>query len=75
MRSRTDTILFRLGFTLAVLVLAAFVTLVGAVVVAGVALLGGIVGWAAGLAGGVLVAQATRRPVGALMGRLVDAAG
>jgi hypothetical protein len=67
--------MFRVGVSLAVLVLAAFLTLVGAVVVAGVALLGGVVGWIAGVALGAIVAQATRRPVGALMGRLIDAAG
>jgi hypothetical protein len=75
MRTRTDNLMFRVGVSLAVLVLAAFLTLVGAVVVAGVALLGGVVGWIAGVALGAIVAQATRRPVGALMGRLIDAAG
>ena len=40
MRTRTDTILFRLGFTLAVLVLSAFVALIGATVLACVAFLG-----------------------------------
>jgi len=53
MRTRTDTIVFRLGFTLAMLVLIGFVALVGGVVL------------------GVVVAQATRRPCGALIGRLV----
>jgi hypothetical protein len=75
MRTRTDHLMFRVGVSLAVLVLAAFLTLVGAVVVASVALLGGVVGWIAGVALGAIVAQATRRPVGALMGRLIDAAG
>jgi len=75
MRTRTEHLLFRVGYPLALLVLAAFVTLVAGVVVAGVALVGGIAGWVAGIALGALVAQATRRPVGLLMGRLVDAAG
>ena len=34
MRTRTDTIVFRLGFTLAVLVLGAFLALIGAIVLA-----------------------------------------
>jgi len=67
--------MFRLGPSLALLVLAAFLGLVGAVVVAAVVLLGGIAGWATGVALGAAVAQVTRRPVGVLMGRLVDAAG
>jgi hypothetical protein len=75
MRTRTEHVLFRLGYSLAVLVLAVFVTLVAAIVAASVALLGGIAGWIAGVVLGALVAQATRRPVGLLMGRLVDAAG
>jgi hypothetical protein len=75
MRTRTEQLLFHLGFSLAVLVLAVFVTLVAGVVVTSVALLGGIAGWTAGVVLGALVAQATRRPVGLLMGRLVDAAG
>ena len=49
MRTRTDTIVFRLGFTLAVLVLGAFLALIGAVVLAGVVLVGGPAGWAAGV--------------------------
>jgi hypothetical protein len=75
MRTRTEHLLFRLGYSLAVLVLAAFVTLLAGIVVTSVVLLGGIAGWSAGIALGALVAQATRRPVGLLMGRLVDAAG
>jgi hypothetical protein len=75
MRTRTNHVMFRLGVSLAVLVLAAFVTLVGAVVVASVALVGGVVGWLVGVAVGAAVAQTTRRPVGLLMRRLIDAAG
>jgi hypothetical protein len=71
MRTRTDTIVFRLGFTLAVLVLGAFLALIGAAVLACVVLLGGPAGWAAGVVLGVVVAQATRLPCGALIGRLV----
>jgi hypothetical protein len=71
MRTRTDTIVFRLGFTLAVLVLGAFLALIGAAVLACVVLLGGPAGWAAGVVLGVIVAQTTRRPCGALIGRLV----
>src|SRR3954449_9657670 len=41
MRTRTETIVFRLGFTLAVLVLGAFLALIGAAVLACVVLLGG----------------------------------
>ena len=72
MRTRTNTLIFRLGFTLAVLVLGAFLALIGAVVFAGVAVVGGPAGWATGLVLGLAVAQATRRPCGALLGRLVD---
>ena len=72
MRTRTDTIIFRLGFTLAVLVLGAFLALIGAVVFACVAVVGGPAGWAVGLVLGLAVAQAVRRPCGALLGRLVD---
>jgi type IV secretory pathway TrbL component len=75
MRTRTEHLLVRLGYSLALLVLAAFVLLVAGIVVAGVAILGGIAGWVTGIVLGALVAQATRRPVGLLMGRLVDAAG
>ena len=71
MRTRTDTIVFRLGFTLAVLVLGAFLVLIGAVVLACVAVVGGPAGWAAGVVLAVVVAQATRRRCGALIGRLV----
>jgi hypothetical protein len=71
MRTRTDTIVFRLGFTLAVFVLGAFLALIGAAVLACVVLLGGPAGWAAGVVLGVVVAQVTRRPCGALIGRLV----
>ena len=67
MRTRTDTIVFRLGFTLAVLVLGAFLGLIGATVV----LVGGPAGWAVGVVLGLVVAQVTRRPCGALIGRLV----
>jgi hypothetical protein len=55
-----------------VLVLGAFLALIGAVVFACVAVVGGPAGWAAGLVLGIAVAQATRRPCGALIGRLVD---
>jgi hypothetical protein len=72
MRTRTHALIFRLGFTLAVLVLGAFLALIGAVVFACVAVVGGPAGWAAGLALGIVVAQATRRPCGALIARLVD---
>jgi hypothetical protein len=72
MRTRTHHLIFRLGFTLSVLVLSAFVALIGAIVFAGVAVVGGPVGWAAGLVVGFAVAQALRGPCGALIGRLVD---
>jgi uncharacterized YccA/Bax inhibitor family protein len=72
MRTRTDTIVFRLGFSLAVLVLAAFLGLIGATVLAAVVLDGGPAGWALGVVLGLVVAQVTRRPCGALIGRLVD---
>ena len=71
MRTRTDTIVFRLGFTLAVLVLGAFLTLIAAVVRACGVSVGGPAGWAAGVVLGIAVAQATRRPCGALISRLV----
>jgi hypothetical protein len=71
MRTRTDHLIFRLGFMLAVLVLGAFLALVGAVVFASVAVVGGPAGWIAGLVLGLAVGQATRRPCGALIGRLV----
>ena len=71
MRTRTDTIVFRLGFSLAVLVLAGFLALIGAGVLAGLALVGGPAGWAAGIVLGTVVAQVTRRPCGALIARLV----
>lgn len=71
MRTRTDTIVFRLGFTLALLVLGAFLALIGAAVLAGVVIVGGPAGWAAGLVLGLGVAQVTRRPCGTLIGRLV----
>ena len=74
MRTRTNHLIFRLGFTLAVLVLGAFLAVIGAIVYACVAAIGGPVGWAAGLVLGFAVAQATRRPCGALIGRLVDSA-
>ena len=72
MRTRTDTIVFRLGFSLAVLVLGAFLGLIGATVLAAVVLVGGPAGWAVGVVLGLVVAQVTRRPCGALIGRLVD---
>jgi hypothetical protein len=72
MRTKTDNLIFRLGFTLSVVVLAAFVALVGAVVVACITLVGGPAGVAAGLVLGVAVAQALRGPCGALIARLVD---
>ena len=71
MRTRTDTLLFRLGFTLAVLVLTAFVALVGATVLACVTFLGGTIGWIAGIVLGLGVAQILRGRCGALVGRLV----
>jgi hypothetical protein len=71
MRTRTDTIVFRLGFTLALLVLGAFLALIGGAVLAGVVLVGGPAGWATGVVLGIVVGQATRRPCGALIGRLV----
>jgi hypothetical protein len=71
MRTRTDTIVLRLGFMLAVLVLGAFLVLVGAVILAGGVVVGGPAGWAAGVVLGLVVAQATRRPCGALIARLV----
>jgi len=71
MRTRTDTIVFRLGFTLAVLVLGAFLALIGAAVLGGVVLVGGPAGWALGIVLGIVVAQATRRRCGARIGRLV----
>jgi hypothetical protein len=45
--------------------------LVGAVVLAGGVVVGGPAGWAAGVVLGLVVAQATRRPCGALIARLV----
>jgi hypothetical protein len=72
MRTRTDTIVFRLGFTLAVLVLGAFLALIGATVLAAVVLVGGPAGWTVGVVLGLVVAQVTRRPCGAFIGRLVD---
>ena len=63
MRTRTDTIVFRLGFTLAVLVLGAFLALIGAVVLAGVAIVGGPAGWAAGVVLGIVVAPGHAPPV------------
>jgi hypothetical protein len=72
MRTRTDTIVFRLGFALAVLVLGAFLALIGAVVLAGGLIVGGPAGWAAGVVLAIVVAHATRRPCGALIARLVE---
>jgi hypothetical protein len=72
MRTKTDTLMFRMGFSLSVLVLAAFVALVGAIVYAGATVVGGAVGWAVGLVLAFAVAQALRGPCGALMSRLVD---
>lgn len=71
MRTRTDTIVFRLGFTLAVLVLIAFAALVGAVVLACATLVGGTAGWIVGVVLGLAVVQALRGRCGALVGRLV----
>jgi hypothetical protein len=71
MRTRTNTLINRLGFTLAVLVLTAFVALVGAIVFACTTVLGGPVGWIAGVVLGLAVAQALRGRCGALIGRLV----
>ena len=72
MRTRTDTIVFRVGFALAVLVLGAFLALIGAIVVPCGVLVGGPAGWAAGVVLGIVVAQATRRPCGAVIARLVE---
>jgi hypothetical protein len=72
MRTKTDTLIFRLGFSLSVLVLAAFVALVGAIVYAGATVVGGPIGWAAGLVLAFAAGQVLRGPCGALMGRLVD---
>jgi hypothetical protein len=72
MRTRTDTLVFRLGFTLAVLVLGAFLALIGAVVLAGGMIVGGPAGWVAGVTLAIVVAQATRRRCGALIARLVQ---
>jgi len=72
MRTKTDTLIFRMGFSLALLVLAAFVALVGAIVYAGATVVGGPIGWAVGVVLAFAAAQALRRPCGALMGRLVD---
>lgn len=72
MRTKTDTLIFRMGFSLSVLVLAAFVALVGAIVYAGATVVGGPIGWAVGLVLAFAVAQALRGPCGALIGRLVD---
>ena len=71
MRTRTNTLINRLGFTLAVLVLTAFVALVGAIVLASATVLGGPMGWIAGAVLGLVVAQALRGRCGALIGRLV----
>jgi hypothetical protein len=71
MRTRTNTLINRLGFTLAVLVLTAFVALVGAIVFACATVLGGPAGWIAGVVVGLAVAQALRGRCGALIGRLV----
>ena len=72
MRTKTDTLIFRMGFSLSVIVLAAFMALVGAIVYAGATVVGGPIGWAIGLVLGFTVAQALRGRCGALMGRLVD---
>ena len=72
MRTRTDTIVFRLGFMLAVLVLGAFLALIGAVVLAGGMVVGGPAGWGAGAVLAVVVAQVTRGTCGALIARLVE---
>jgi hypothetical protein len=71
MRTRTDTVIFRLGFTLAVVVLSAFLALVGAIVFACATVVGGTVGWIAGAVLGLAVAQVLRGRLGALIGRLV----
>jgi hypothetical protein len=71
MRTRTNTVIFRLGFTLAVLVLSAFLALVGAIVLGCAAVVGGTVGWIAGAVVALAVAQALRGRLGALIGRLV----
>jgi hypothetical protein len=71
MRTKTDTLILRAGFSLAVLVLAAFVALLAAVVVACVTVIGGPAGWATGLVLGLVLAQVLRGRTGALLGRLV----
>ena len=71
MRTKTDTLILRAGFSLAVLVLGAFVALLAAVVLGCVTVIGGFAGWAAGVVLGAAVAQALRGRTGALLGRLV----
>jgi hypothetical protein len=71
MRTRTDTLILRAGFSLAVLVLAAFVALVGTIVFVCASVIGGTVGWVSGAVLGLVVAQALRGRAGALVGRLV----
>ena len=71
MRTKTNTLIVRAGFSLAVLVLGAFVALLAAVVIACATVIGGPAGWAAGVVLGILVAQALRGRTGALLGRLV----
>ena len=66
MRTRTDTLVFRLGFTLAVLVLAAFLALVGAIVLRRRdASSAARIGWAAG----IVLAFAWPRPCAARAAR------
>lgn len=72
MRTRTHHIIFRLGFTLSLLVLGAFLALIGAIVFAGVTVVGGPVGWSGGLVLAFAAAQGLRGPCGALIARLVD---
>lgn len=72
MRTRTDTVIFRLGFTLAVLVMAGFFAVIGAIVFACTTIIGGPVGWVVGAVLGLAVAQALRGRTGALVGRLVS---
>jgi hypothetical protein len=57
---------------LSIALLAAFVVEIGAAVAIPVMLFGGVIGWATGLAAGAAVANATRRPIGTLVGRMVD---
>jgi hypothetical protein len=65
----------RFGLELSIVVLAAFAALVAATVALPVLALGGPAGAGAGAVLGAAVGQAARRPSGALIRRLADAAG